>query len=420
LKNILIITTSDSGGAGLYNQEFLTALIKCGYNVKMLVAKKSSPDDNIVCVKRTFYQRFMNKFGIYLPWTLKYKSKKIWRSSDKNYIFLEIFEQKTSYTFNQIKKHIKVKPDLIISCWTSGFLNYDLLGKLSQYFNAKPYVYMADMSPITGGCHYAWDCDGYKNNCKYCPALSPKYSYIASRNLLIKNISINKYNISILSASTYTQFQARESFLFNIKNEIPFYKGYIDTDVFNSNNREIVRNDYNIAKNTTVILLGALNLYEKRKGFKQLVEALNTLSIKNSSILENVLLIAIGDHTPFNCSINIRFLPYTKSKTKLAEYYQLADIYANSSLQDSGPQMLLQAMACGAIPVSFDVGFGADIINGKTGFKATVGNIEKYADALKSAIKLSLFEREKIKKNITVLLQKENSLLALKTFIDNL
>ncbi len=31
-------------------------------------------------------------------------------------------------------------------------------------------LYMMDMAPMTGGCHYAWDCEKYKMKCGGCPA----------------------------------------------------------------------------------------------------------------------------------------------------------------------------------------------------------------------------------------------------------
>ena len=46
-----------------------------------------------------------------------------------------------------------------------------------------------DMELITGGCHYNFECNGYKKICKPCPAVSFFLNRKPSKNLLEKKIS---------------------------------------------------------------------------------------------------------------------------------------------------------------------------------------------------------------------------------------
>jgi glycosyltransferase involved in cell wall biosynthesis len=169
-----------------------------------------------------------------------------------------------------------------------------------------------------------------------------------------------------------------------------------------------------------VVVLGALNLYERRKGFKELVNALNIIKIQKPDLAKKILLIAIGRETNIHCSVELRFLPFTKDMKILGDYYRLADIYANTSLEDSGPQMLLQAMACGAIPVSFDTGFGSELKNGVTGFKVPVGDVNLFAKALIEAAELSKIKRHQMLISFAEKINRDNSLSRLQHIFSSL
>ncbi|HMQ08621.1 MAG TPA: glycosyltransferase [Saprospiraceae bacterium] len=315
---------------------------------------------------------------------------------------------------------ITIKPDVIVACWTSGFLNFDILGKIGTYFSSTTYVYTADMSPFTGGCHYAWDCVGYMHNCMDCPALCLKTRHLAAENIVKKKRAIEKYGIKAFAFSDFTFNQVRQSSLFKYQEYIPSFQGLVSEEYFYIDKEKIIRINYSIPENRIVVVLGALNLYERRKGFKELINALNLLQREKPDLAKKMLLIAIGDEKDIQCSIELRFLPFTKNLKILGDYYRLADIYANASLEDSGPQMLLQAMACGAIPVSFDTGFGSELLDGVTGFKAPVGDINSFSDKLIEAAELSEVKRLQMLNSIAEKISRDNSLSRLHQVFNSL
>ena len=67
------------------------------------------------------------------------------------------------------------------------FLTFKNLFEINQKTKAPIALYMMDMATVTGGCHYAWDCKGYLNNCGSCPGIySDDPNDISRKNLLFK------------------------------------------------------------------------------------------------------------------------------------------------------------------------------------------------------------------------------------------
>jgi len=97
---------------------------------------------------------------------------------------------------------------------------------------------MYDMAPFTGGCHYAWDCKRYQNNCGSCPGLYSSDPFdITYENLIFKKKYISKTNIQIIAASEWQYRQAKNSSLFSNK---PVHKILlsIDPSVFKPVNKK--------------------------------------------------------------------------------------------------------------------------------------------------------------------------------------
>jgi hypothetical protein len=115
-------------------------------------------------------------------------------------------------TLRQVTKLLDFQPDLIIVYWTKFVFNMKLINKLSNYLNVPVLVYMMDMAPITGGCHYSFNCQNFKKSCGKCPALFIPHRFdISNRNYKKKFKLIEKTNISLITASEESRLQALSS-----------------------------------------------------------------------------------------------------------------------------------------------------------------------------------------------------------------
>ena len=158
---VVILNTSDSvGGAAIAALRLVKALEKQDIEIRMLVQKKNL-ENNIISETNN---NIINKF------------KKIFYFAFERLIFK--FQEKDSslrFTFSlgntgeDISKHKFIQEaDIIHIHWINfGFLSLKSLKKIFQL--GKPIVWtLHDMWTFTGGCHYSYDCEKYKTNCKNC------------------------------------------------------------------------------------------------------------------------------------------------------------------------------------------------------------------------------------------------------------
>lgn len=389
---ILFLTQCDDDGAGKANVNIAKGFIELGHEVQMLVAKKNTSYNFVTEVIRprnkiTVYNIFPKIFKRIRFFLQKWKVFNEHKRFDDKYCFYNENEHISAYHFENILKFIKSEPDVIIAAWISFFINYDTLGRLADKFNARPFLLMNDMANITGGCHYAWDCNEYKNSCKNCPAIiDKKFSKNAFQNLQNKLNSIIKYNIKIVSASNATKGEAKSSYLFKHQKEISSINGLIDFSIFNNHNRSVAKSYFGFKNDRLLLFAGATYLNDPRKGFDRLHKALVILDkkLQKNSMQINLLLLGSNNIISGNYT-NIEFLhkEFTADVNEYALLHQAADIYVSPSLVDSGPSMVIHALASGTPVIGFEIGFVKDFVkDGINGYVVKNFSVEDLANKL--------------------------------------
>lgn len=403
--NILILTASNPmKAAGIVANDFFNnySSVK-GYNVKMVVCEYGVfNNDNIIVVQNRFEKlmsRIFNRLHIIF--------RRLWSTdtiiknrTDENYYFLDFDVTKQFYSTRRILKGVDFKPDNVIIFFMHGFLTFKNISEIYQLTGAKIGLYMMDMFPITGGCHYSWGCKGYVYNCNNCPAiLSKRFSSQASKNLeSIKKYSRN-VDLTVVAASEYQYRQLLNANVFDTHRKGKVLIG-VDPATFNTGSKSLARKNLNLPTDIKIIFFGAVTPSIKRKGFNELVSSLNHLikfypknevHLAIAGVIDNVDL----ENLPFNytCFGNVTF-------PKLAEIYRSADLFLCPSIEDSGPMMINQAIMAGLPTVSFDIGVAMDlIINGQTGYRVEVGNAKDMAVAVLKVIGLEEMEYNKLVEN---------------------
>lgn len=331
--------------------------------------------------------------------------------TNPNYYFFDVNQNKNLLNVSSVISKV-TKPDIIIAYFMGDFFTIkDLYDLQAKYNNLPVFLVMADMVYITGGCHYAWDCKGYINSCSNCPAIiEESEKHYAQDNLNINKELIDKMDIGLITLSSQDYEYAKQSALFKSK-KISFVLGGINLEVFNyKNNQTKLKKQNGVPHNHFVILYGAVTGREKRKGVKYFLNAINYLSkIIESS---NITIITIGngkleDLLP-NTKFNIINFGYISNYNRLAEIYNIADVFITTTIQDSGPMMVNQSIACGTPVVCFDIGVARDIvIDGKTGFRVQLLNYIKIANKIKELIGYDKEQYKSIRNNCVKLAIKE-------------
>lgn len=315
---------------------------------------------------------------------------------------------------NEILKGIDFKPDVIIAYWTKNAFNQKILYELSEKTGAPIILFMMDMAAMTGGCHYAYECEGYKYECGNCPALKSKTKNdLSHKAWKYKKNYIEKSNITVIAPTTTLVNQVTQSSLLKNK-RIEKIMLSVDEEIFMPGQKDKLRKKFGIDKNKKVIFFGAAAVNQERKGMSYLISALNILSEKMKSDKqshEDVLLLIAGNKIEeFDIPFEFKNVGYLSTQESLAEAYKVADIFVCPSVEDSGPMMINESIMCGTPVVSFDMGVAPDLVHtGITGYSAILKDSNDLAKGLETIVNLSKTEFEQMSVNCRKLGLKECS-----------
>lgn len=400
--NVLILSTADDGGAGVAAYKLSKLFLKMGHNPKLLVVRSTRRDAFIDCIsaKNNFLSRAINKlwhfyFGFF--------------DDIPDYYFFDKDERYSFATAASIGKHLKgFRPDLIIAGWASGFVNFKTLARLSLRYKAPAYFWLADMGALTGGCHYAWECLGYTASCNKCPALSNSFFKTAAANLKTRNKYVKYGNLRVIAGSQWVAKQAKSSQLFAHQDKILTTNCMVDrsiyTPVFLSSSAKI---KMKIDPGFKVMFFAATSLSEKRKGVKFFYECVQSLlNLLAADHLDKLFVLLAGkddfkiSHFLTNLGVRHQSLGFLHDERQLSLAYQASDVYVSTSIQDSGPMMIGDALACGTPVISFDIGLASDVIvNGYNGKVVDVGDSLNMALALEEFLFATVTSSKAFRKN---------------------
>ena len=411
--HIIHFSTSDNLGAGSAASRFHKNLIVNGVTSQLFVADKRTNDEYTIAIPsgKSLIHKVLNKVDSFFNFF------------NSHYYFFEKNRNSLS-AFKKIDQHLEKKPDIIVLHWITGFVNLDVIHLLQKKYSCKVYWYLMDMAPMTGGCHYAWDCNGYQNSCNNCPAVSFPYATLPSKTLLYKKTIVKQMDIELLSASSWLNKQLNTSTIFKDSKIHSLMLG-IDESIFSplsSQNILQYKEKYKLSKNKKVIFFGATDPEEYRKGFTYLLEALKTLLMDSTFDRSTITLLTAGraiDQNLFNnFSVEHVHLGYLSGDIALASAYQVSDIFISPSIEDSGPMMINESMMCGTPVVAFNMGVASDLIkNKKTGYLARLKDSKDLAYGIKELLSLSDTELNIVKNNCrTIAIEKTSEKIQIHNF----
>lgn len=388
--NVLIISTPHpykTSGVVAYN--LYRGLKEKGCNVKILTKiYDKNYEEDIISIETPFHE---------LKQKIIHKCQRIYSRFQRNSSKLKTNPDYHVQDFNQtvelyrtkrILKKIKIKPDVIFYLFQQNFLTAKNLYELNIKTGAPIFWYFMDTAPLTGICHYSWDCKGYTNGCGICPALfSNNKNDQSAINFTFKNKYLEKTDINIITASEWQYKKVAESLLFKNK---PAYKVLlsIDSSVYNYLPKRKGKNFLGISSDKKVIFFGATTLSDKRKGMSFLIEALQIFRNRNEN-LDNILLLIAGK---FNYSeslfpFEIKKLGLLEKSEEIASAYQASDVFVCPSIEDAGPMMINQSIMTGTPVVSFKMGVSEDLVRtGETGYLSKLKDSFDLAKGIESIL----------------------------------
>ncbi|UKB84315.1 glycosyltransferase [Chryseobacterium sp. MEBOG06] len=402
-KKILILSTGDLNGAYEAMYKVAHILKNMGHEVVMCVKYKTKNEEFIkayshqssVPANPGLLRTITNKVKAKLTTASSSQAKKNF-STDSKYSFLSKDELSENINVESLIKTVGFTPDFIFTGMTIDFLNSTDLLNIYNATQAKIFNITVDMNHFTGGCHFSWGCEGYIRGCdEKCPAIiEADEKVIAKNNFDRKYENAQKANFQIIAGSGLTFTQAQNSKIYKDQKTIHNINSLIDTKLLNDKNKSIAKRIFSLSDDYFYILTGAQNMEDPRKGFSYLLDALKILDKELPIELKEKIVLLVVSNTVNEEFDQVTFkkqkIDYIKDYRLLALLYQAADIFINSSIEDSGPMMVSEALACGTPVVGFDTGVVTNmVIDDYNGYKAPVKDSRKLAEGIRKIFELS-------------------------------
>ena len=294
--------------------------------------------------------------------------------------------------------------DIIHLHWINdGFISLDGLGKIFEL--GKPVVWtLHDMWPFTGGCHYAGNCLEFNEHCGFCPFMrNAGKADLSALTFLRKKELFRKANLSIVSCSRWLGSMAKSSFLFSHEN-VTTIPNPIDTNFYVPMDRQKCRTELGLPQDKRLLLFGAANINDVRKGIRYLREALSILHDSFPKISEMIELVVFGNDKNINestFSFKTHSMKFISSPEMLVKIYNAADAFILPSLQDNLPNTVVESMSCGTPVVGFSTGGVPEMIkHNETGFLSEAKNSLSLADGIYNILFFSNNDtREKVRQS---------------------
>lgn len=246
-----------------------------------------------------------------------------------------------------------------------GFVTIEDLGKIQK----KIVWRLPDCWAVTGGCYYFANCRRYLTGCGECPKLGSNDPNDLSHQVWKRKWEAwKKMDMAIVVPTLWMKKIVENSTLLKDKSLYVIPNG-LDLTQHYPINKEVARKALQVPPDKKIILFGAINAFDPRKGFSYLIKALQKLSNKHKD--EYYLMVFGMGNQNLGLDIPVRFLGYLRDSYLLQLTYSLADVMVVPSVEEAFGQTVTEAMACATPVVSFEETGPADIIEHlKSGYLA--------------------------------------------------
>lgn len=336
---VLHINTALGGGAGIAALRHCEAMRAAGIDSKLLTLDSFDREE---CLSYSLTQKQKENN----------KRKLFFLHKFNRLIVKRVAWHWATFDFDLSQINEVQEADVVYIHWVNDFLSYKAIDYLLKT-KKRVVWYMHDMWPITGGCHYSFDCRGYENNCSHCPQMKA-LKFLASNQLKRKVKEWSGYENFYLSAPSHWLCDCiKKSTLFR-GNKVFCCPNVINTTIFKPQDKNEVRKKFGLPLNKKLILFSAMGVKNPYKGTEYLVEALSNIHDENSEFV--VLGRATNDDFPIIIRNRVHVIGFVSGQEEMANLYSSADLLVITSMADNFPNVVIEAMACGVPAVGFATG----------------------------------------------------------------
>lgn len=270
-------------------------------------------------------------------------------------------------TQKMISKIKGINPDIVhLHNLHGSYLNLPLLFKYLKKSGKRVIITLHDCWLFTGKCpHFTVaNCYRWKDSCGGCVQLStyPRSKIDTTEKCLRDKkewLSGFGDKLKIITVSNWLRDTARRSFLSQYPIET-IYNG-IDTDIFHPVDGSGIREKYNIQDK--FMILGVSSNWNEQKGLGEFVKLSEQISDN-----EVIVLVGLTEAQIKEMPSNIIGITRTENANELAKLYSAADVFVNTSKEETFGLVTAEAMACGTPVIVYDSTACGEIVTEDDGY----------------------------------------------------
>ncbi|MCH7554200.1 MAG: glycosyltransferase, partial [Chloroflexi bacterium] len=212
-----------------------------------------------------------------------------------------------------------------------------------------------DMWALTGHCSYSYECERWQTGCGKCPRLDEPVALRRDTTAFhwrLKNRTYGNSHLRIVTPCQWLADIVRKSPLlgrFQV-HHIPYG---LDTEVYRPLERGMARDILGLPQDAPLILFAADSVADARKGARYFEQAIAILAAQRTD-LAVAIMGQNSDQMNIPKSVKTWNLGVISDDRLIAAAYAAVDIFACPTMADTGPQTVLESMACGTPVVAFD------------------------------------------------------------------
>ena len=396
LRILQVSTDEIHGGAAKVARDLFTAYRERGHVSWLAVGEKRSHDPDVLLIPnreaRGAWYRFWQRAGSRLrPGSTAQPEAGLWprltRALSEPARWLDSFRGIEDFHFPGSRRLLDLTPSepQVVHCHNlhGGYFDLRLLPHLSR--RVPVVLTLHDAWLLSGHCAHSLSCERWKTGCGLCPDLTlyPAVRRDATAfNWRRKRDIYAQSRLCIATPSRWLMSKVEQSMLAPAVVEARVLPNGVDARIFHPADKRRARELLGIPPETAVLLTaGVMMRRNVWKDYATLRDAVAQVASRLTG--RDLLLLVLGDEAPTERvgGLEIRYLPFQEDPLVVAQYFQAADVYVHPAREDTFPNSVLEALACGTPVVATSVGgIPEQIEEAHSGFLVSPGDASGLAE----------------------------------------